>query len=147
MEERDCPDQILLGSYDPDFCVLLALSCHLESKFTTSQGDPRFLFGRSKSDDELQKSKAAYPYALGKMWKHEEFQELLRQVRVLVGTDSLRKFPATCAAEHGATDPQVEIRGRWKGHKNGRIVNRYISVLDSRHGRRTVVRKPEKRLH
>jgi hypothetical protein len=40
----------------------------------------------------------------------------------------LRKFPATWAAEHGATDPEVEIRGRWKGHKNGRIVNRYISV-------------------
>jgi hypothetical protein len=24
--------------------------------------------------------------------------------------------------------PEVEKRGRWKGHKNGRIVNRYISV-------------------
>jgi hypothetical protein len=32
MEERDCPDQILLGSNDTDFCVLLALSCYLEWK-------------------------------------------------------------------------------------------------------------------
>jgi hypothetical protein len=32
------------------------------------------------------------------------------------------------ASEHGATDPEIEIRGRWKGEKNGRIVNRYISV-------------------
>jgi hypothetical protein len=32
-------------------------------------------------------------------------------------------MPSTCF-----TDPEVEIRGRWKGHKNGRIVNRNISV-------------------
>jgi hypothetical protein len=31
MEEHDRPDQILLGSNDTDFCVLLALACWLES--------------------------------------------------------------------------------------------------------------------
>jgi hypothetical protein len=31
MEERDCPDQTLLGSNNTDFCVLLALAYWLES--------------------------------------------------------------------------------------------------------------------
>jgi hypothetical protein len=35
-----------------------------------------------------------------------EFQEMLRQVLGLVGTDSLKKFPATWATEHVATDPK-----------------------------------------
>jgi hypothetical protein len=54
--------------------------------------------------------------------------QLIEQTRGSLGSHSLRKFPATWAAEHGCADREVEIRGRWKGHKNGRIVNRYISV-------------------
>jgi hypothetical protein len=67
---------------------------------------------------------------LDKVWKDEDFIDLLpQQVRGKVGTHSLWKFPTTWAsAEHGATDPEIEIRGHWKGSKNGRIVNRYISV-------------------
>ena len=50
LEERDAPDQIILGSVDPNFCVLLSLAVHLEysigaglvSRETT-------LFGVSKS--------------------------------------------------------------------------------------------------
>ena len=33
LEERECPDQILLGAMDVDFCVLLALGCYLETRF------------------------------------------------------------------------------------------------------------------
>jgi len=36
-EERDCPDQLLLGAMDTDFCVLLALACFLESRLTTGK--------------------------------------------------------------------------------------------------------------
>ena len=32
LEERDSPDQIILGAMDPQFCVLLALAAHLEFK-------------------------------------------------------------------------------------------------------------------
>jgi len=31
-------------------------------------------------------------------------------------------------SENGCTDAEVEIRGHWKGKKNGRTVNQYISV-------------------
>ena len=58
MEERSCPDQILLGAMDPDFCVLLGLGCCLESRFSTYQQNAagrRFLFGTADDDDEPQR--------------------------------------------------------------------------------------------
>ena len=54
-EERACPDQILLGANDTDSCVLLALGCYLESRFSSFQQEmngQRFLFGLSDEDDE-----------------------------------------------------------------------------------------------
>jgi hypothetical protein len=51
MEERDCPDQILLGSANPGFCVLVALSCWLESGMTDNHGDSLYLFGHSADPD------------------------------------------------------------------------------------------------
>jgi hypothetical protein len=116
LEERDCPEQILLGSNDTDFCVLLgALACWLESRFTCAHGDPHYLFGMREEPNEPKKAKGAYRYTLDKVWKVQEFIDLLQQVRGKVRTHSLRKFPATWASKHGATDPKIEIRGRWKG--------------------------------
>jgi hypothetical protein len=37
MEERECPDQILIGAADTDFCVLLGLVCCMESRMTSHQ--------------------------------------------------------------------------------------------------------------
>jgi hypothetical protein len=56
---------------------------------------------------------------LDKVWSDEDFIDLLQQVRAKVGINNLQKFPATWASEHGATDPEIEIRERWKGSKNG----------------------------
>ena len=55
LEERVCPDQILLGCVNADFCVLLALSCFLGTRFSTIQqagNGRRFLFGIADEDDE-----------------------------------------------------------------------------------------------
>jgi hypothetical protein len=30
LDERSCPDQIILGANDPDFCLLIALAVYLE---------------------------------------------------------------------------------------------------------------------
>jgi hypothetical protein len=38
------------------------------------------------------------------------------------------KVPSHLVHENGCTDADVEVRGRLKGRKNGRVVNRYISV-------------------
>ena len=55
-------------------------------------------------------------------------KELIELHRGGIGTHSIRKFASTWAAELGCTDSEIEVRGRWKGGKGGRTVNRYISV-------------------
>ena len=111
MEERDCPDQILLGAQDTDFCVLLALACYLESKLTSGLGNACFLFGNCDDDKEPNRINSTYRCILKMVWNDEEFKALLAQVQGGVGSHSLQKFPATWAAEHAFGDPKVEICG------------------------------------
>ena len=132
LEERECPDQILIGAMDPDFCVLLGLACYLETRFSTHQPAPagrRFLFGEQDDDDEAVRINERYQRVLRNIWKKDPAMlDLISQVRGDIGTHSVRKFPATWAAEHGVSQDHIEIRGRWKGGKGGRVVNRYINV-------------------
>jgi hypothetical protein len=53
LDERNCPDQILLGTMDTDFGVLLVLGCYLETHLDEQgpQGK-RFLFGNTDTDNE-----------------------------------------------------------------------------------------------
>ena len=127
-EERDCPPQIILGANDADFCPLIGLAGYLESRFEISWGNARFLFGERNDDDEPMRSNSNYSNALKAQWKKEAFKTLASQVRGGIGTHSVRKFAATWAAEHGCTHTDVETRGRWKGGKNGRVVNLYINL-------------------
>jgi hypothetical protein len=53
---------------------------------------------------------------------------LLAKIKGSLGSHSNQKFPATWCAENGCTDPEVEVGGRWKGDKHGRVVNIYIIV-------------------
>jgi hypothetical protein len=111
MEECDCPDQILLGSADPDFCVLVVLSCWLESRMTDNHGDPLYLFGHSTDpDNEPQRINGWYQRTLAKAWSDPQFKQLAAQVGGSLGTHSMRKFPATWAVKNGCTQSQVETR-------------------------------------
>jgi hypothetical protein len=127
MEERACPDQLLIGAADTDFCILLALACYLESRLTTNRNG-RYLFGDRDDEFEPDRANERYCRTLRQCWSDPEFLELMAKVKGSLGSHSNRKFPATWCAENGSSDPEVEIRGRWKGNKNGRVVNRYISV-------------------
>lgn len=44
-DERQCPDQLILGAEDPDFCVLTALGCYIESSLTDGK-QKDFLFAQ-----------------------------------------------------------------------------------------------------
>ena len=92
MEEHDCPDQLMLGCNDCDFCVLLSLACYLESKIADNIGDCRFLFGENDNDNEPKRINRQYGAMLKKVWKTEEFIDLARHVRGDIGTHSIRKF-------------------------------------------------------
>jgi hypothetical protein len=102
LEERDAPDQILLGSMDTDFCVLMALAIYLEHWIEHGDGlQSRFLFSDDIDDGAPKRVK-------------DNIQETLRRdvfgsnafVRVrpgLLGTHSLRKFASTFARRNGCT--------------------------------------------
>ena len=102
-EERDCPDQIILGANDPDFCTLIALAGYLESRFTDNWGTPRFLFGERDDDDEPLRMNANYMNVLKKIWKKAAFKQVKAEVRGGIGTHSIRKFASTWCSEHGAS--------------------------------------------
>jgi hypothetical protein len=44
LEERDCPEQILLGSMEHQYCMLLSLSLYLEQWFSSGNGANSIFF-------------------------------------------------------------------------------------------------------
>ena len=119
-EERDSPDQILLGANDPKFCVLLALAIHLEHGFKDG-------LLRSVDDDET-----ALLFGVTKQTASKAMRDIVTsdgfvlRARGPLGTHSVRKFPATYARRNGCSKDDVDCRGRWKNNK--RQVDTYIDV-------------------
>jgi hypothetical protein len=110
MEERACPDQLLSGATNTDFCILLALACYLEIQMTTNQHG-RYLFGDRDDKFEPDCANERYRHTLRQCWSEPYFMELMVKVKGSLGSHSNRKFPATWCAENGSSDPEVEIRG------------------------------------
>lgn len=119
-EERESPDQIVLGAMDFRYCVLLALGMYLEVWHQARRGAQKpFLFG---SSDNPQRTKDYIYHTLSKLWDSPDFVPMAEGK---VGTHSFRKFPSTYARRNGASQDDVENRGRWK---RARVVNVYIDV-------------------
>lgn len=130
MEERRCPDQILLGSMDSEYCLLLQLGIWLEES-VRRYPQAKYLFccddDRPSAPNKL---KANHRNNLERhVWKKEEFQDLQDEDDddKGIGCHSYRKYPSNEARRRGALPDEIEIRGRWKtqGH---RVVFRYIDV-------------------
>jgi hypothetical protein len=126
MEERTCPDQILLGSMDPIFCILANLGLYLES-YLCNYPQSRYLFIAHEANTGPKNLIQTYRTRLENVViKNPAFQALSPADSGGVGTHSYRKFPSQYAIDKGASPDDVEIRGRWK--KRGRcIVFRYIN--------------------
>jgi hypothetical protein len=131
LEERDCPDQILLGSMDSGFCILLALSIYLESWFTCNKGlQSVFLFSDDNNEELAPKrTKSSYAASLRtNVFSNPMFlSKTGRNGSEDLGSHSLRKFPATWASRNGCNADEIDVRGRWKRNSR-RIVDRYIDV-------------------
>ena len=93
-EERGCLDQILLGSNDADFCILLALSCYLESRLSTSE-QGKYLFGTSDDEREPDRVNSWYSRNLREMWRIPDFSRVSSQTEGSLGSHSLHKFSVT----------------------------------------------------
>ena len=128
-DERRCPDQILLGSADPDYCIFLALALHLETYLGVHPNATK-LFTEATGRNAVKNIISQCRNRLRQVvWNNEEFKALEDEddEGEGVGTHSYRKHPSTYARACGCVADDVEIRGRWKQSGN-RIVNRYIDV-------------------
>jgi hypothetical protein len=132
LEERDAPEQIIFGANDPTFCVLLALGIHLEHGLLSG----RLGGGQDEEDVDEDEDEARQSPLLFGINKNTASRRLMaviqdesfpRTLPGLLGTHSLRKFPATYARRNGCGRDDLDVRGRWKNKK--RQVDTYIGVL------------------
>jgi hypothetical protein len=124
-EERDAPQQILLGAMESRYRILLNLAIYMEVWCDLGHGlGRRFLFSNDNDDDAPVRVKNAFSRILNaKVFKNTNFKSL-RDGQT--GTHSLRKLASTFAARNGCSQSDVEARGRWRGQQ--RMVNRYIDT-------------------
>ena len=130
MDERDCPPQILLGSDDTDFCVLLGLAVYMEKALELGEGAAgrdAWLFSGDHTERGPKKALALYGRVLRAIYKSVAFLALSALIGGLLGLHSLRKFASTFAKRMGMTTDDVDTRGRWKGKGKGIVDQRYIS--------------------
>ena len=124
-EERDAPWQIVLGSIESSFCVLISLALWLVSafEFLAHAKLTPYLFGFS--------SDCRFPEG-GKSGKDliRKFISLaikgLEDLKGLIGAHSVRKFAATRVRRCGASKDDTDLRGRWKRVR--RVGDRYEDV-------------------
>ncbi|KAL3665132.1 hypothetical protein V7S43_009764 [Phytophthora oleae] len=112
-EERDAPEQVIIGSMDPKMCVLLNLAIHIES--TLSVMSSEFVYGNPKDGDRVVRR------FLANTVKNNAFKKLNTGK---LGTHSLRKGAATYATRSGVSKDFVNRRGRWRTRKG--VVDVYI---------------------
>jgi hypothetical protein len=134
LEERDAPEQILLGSQDSDFCVLVALGIYIVHSLEYSNYiHSNLLF--CDTDETVATVKTQVGMLLRtKVVKHAEFASLLNQnegssgdnKKQLVGSHSLRKLASTLARLMGRTQDEMDHRGRWRNTK--RVSDRYTAT-------------------
>jgi hypothetical protein len=126
-DERDAPWQIVMGSMNPVFCVLISLGLWLELNLRLNPSAIASPYVFAFSDDITvpsggQKAKEMAQNIFGqKVFKLDEFQST-----GLLGSHSIRKFAATHVRRCGISKDDKDTRGRWKGKT--RVSDRYDDV-------------------
>ena len=128
LEERDCPPQIMLGAANPVFCILLSLALFLEERFHCFGTNSKYLYTEDLDEGAPKRAVKSYSTMVrDKVFLNGRFRAVSSSTRGLLGMHSFRKFPATWAAMLGATQDEVDTRGRWKKGRGGRVSSRYIN--------------------
>ena len=131
-DERDAPWQIILGSMDTTYCVLVSLAIWLEMNMraNASAAASPYVFAFSDDVDVPsggQKAKSIAQTIFGqKVFKMEEFTRNADDNGCLLGSHSIRKYAATHARKCGCNKDEKDIRGRWKS--KGRVSDVYDDV-------------------
>ena len=118
-EERDAPWQILLGSMDPDFCVLLNTALWLEVFLSTQPGAELSPYVLAFSNDNNRpaggkKARKTASSILRRLLNDDEFETNDDDNQENLGSHSTRKFASTWTRRQGATKDEKDTRGRWK---------------------------------
>ena len=111
-DERDAPNQILLGAMDMRYCVLVGLAVHLETWLESNAGlTTPFLFGIDGEEDPIRLNKSVSNFLKNNIFDNPAF---VRVRAGLLGTHSYRKFASTLARRNGCSRDDVDSRGRWR---------------------------------
>jgi hypothetical protein len=122
-EERDAPEQILLGAMDRRYCILLALAVYLEVWIGSGQGMVGSLIFNTSEDDPVRSKKSVAEILRLEVFNNPNF---VRMKPGPLGTHSLRKLPSTHSRRSGCSRDDVDCRGRWRRKK--RVADDYIDV-------------------
>jgi hypothetical protein len=130
LEERDAPDQIILGAMDSDFCLIVALAVYLQYVYElTNAAQSEFLFCNTE-EDPLSVKKQVSDLLMKKVMTSEDWKQHQNADNIQgtnnCGTHSLRKLAATMARLAGRGQDEVDCRGRWRDTQ--RISDRYTSI-------------------
>ena len=135
-EERDCQDQILLGCFDVDYCILLALGVYLKTWLIAGSGrECHLLFSDEVGEEDVRgdvvrlKNRYMTSALTRSVFSNRLFISICRDARESshLGSHSIRKYPATFARQNGCSVDEIDCRGRWKRNSH-RVVDRYVDV-------------------
>ena len=126
-EERDCPYQIILGSFNSKFCVLLSLSLFLEKWIQDGEGAvSQWLFAKGTTDashrpikdqdNEANSCKSIYCRALKKAFTSDSFEPNSNEKGSL-GSHSVKKFAISEPARTGIINDHIDYRARFKAKR------------------------------
>jgi hypothetical protein len=130
-DERNAPWQIVMGSMDTMYCVLVSMTVWMEMNMraNASAGNSPYVF--SFIDDVAVpsgglKAKSIAQTIFGqKVFKLEEFRNAADSGSSF-GNHSIRKYAATHARKCGCNKDEKDIRGRWKS--KGQVSDVYDDV-------------------
>jgi hypothetical protein len=125
-EERNAPHQILFGSGDHRYCVLLALGLYLELYIERGDGLLATHVFVEPGATPARVNHACYNAIKTHVFDSPQFVKA--NVTGKLGTHSLRKLPTTHAANSSCSPDEINTRGRWRTDGN-KVVFRYISTI------------------
>ena len=130
-EERDAPWQVIMGSSESTYCVIISLAIWLEIYFKELHysADSPFLFAFSP-DCRFPEGASSGKDKLRRIFSDRVFREsgLIGSMTEggILGTHSNQKFASTHARASGISKDDRDLRGRWKG--KGRVADKYDDV-------------------
>jgi hypothetical protein len=133
--DRDCPEQILIGSMDAETCVLLNLALFLETWIGEGEGHlSQWLFADgstthsspiAEQNKEATRAKTIYSRRITAALRNVAFEK--HQAEGRLGSHSIRKLATTYSRNAGAQTSDINYRARWKD-KSNRMQDRYTDI-------------------